>query len=216
METNITENKVTSQLFLAKLLTQYANLHEKTVGPKANEYIKQIGLRTGEWLERNYNEGEKHWSIEKYVHVIVDIKNSINGSFKMDELNEDHIVVKATRCPFGDMVKEAPHLCTMTSSVFGGIAARKMGYGEVVLRKRIANGDPICEVAVYFTPSEEEGEVYEDVAITPDNGNPFEWEEETIKMLGEELRKSDEIIEGLMDEIIELRAQVKRSKRGYF
>lgn len=94
----------------------------------------------------------------------------------------------------------------MTSSVFGGIAARKFGYGKVSLRQRIALGHSGCEVAVYFTKySEENGDVYEDLPITPSYGNPFSWEEETIHMLNQELRKSDEMIESLLAELEELR-----------
>ena len=37
----------------------------------------------------------------------------------------------------------------MTSSVFGGIAARNFGYAKVELRKRIATHDGKCEVLIY-------------------------------------------------------------------
>jgi len=38
----------------------------------------------------------------------------------------------------------------MTSSVFGGIAARNGGDVSVVLEERIAVGDPGCRVVIYF------------------------------------------------------------------
>ncbi len=41
--------------------------------------------------------------------------------------------------------------------------------------------------------------------ITPSYGNPFNWEEETIYMLNQELRRSDEMIETLLAELEELR-----------
>ncbi len=203
--------QLNGQVFLAKLLTQYAFIHEKTISSASQKYIRQLGLRTGEWLEGFYSEKNEEWTVEKYVNVIVDIKNQINGHFEIDTIESDHIVVKAHKCPFGELVKDSPHLCGMTSSVFGGISARRFGYGKVDLRKRIANGDSICEVAVYFNENDElPGDEYKDIPVTPENGDPFQWEDETIKMLGEELRRSDEMIESLVSELEDLRAQVKK------
>lgn len=200
------KNQLNGHVFLSKLITQYAMIHQKTVGPAAEEYIKQIGIRTGEWIEDFYSSKDEKWTVEEYAEVIIDLKNSIGGHFEIASVHSDHVVVKATECPFGDVVRDAPHLCKMTSSVFGGIAARKFGYGKVSLRQRIALGHSGCEVAVYFTKySEENGDVYEDLPITPSYGNPFSWEEETIHMLNQELRKSDEMIESLLAELEELR-----------
>lgn len=200
------KNQLNGHVFLSKLITQYAMIHQKTVGPVAEEYIKQIGIRTGEWIEDFYSPKDEKWTVEEYAEVIIDLKNSIGGHFEIASVHPDHVVVKATECPFGDVVRDAPHLCKMTSSVFGGIAARKFGYGKVSLRQRIALGHSGCEVAIYFTKhSEENGDVYEDLPITPSYGNPFSWEEETIHMLNQELRKSDEMIESLLAELEELR-----------
>ena len=61
------------------------------------------------------------------------------------------------------MVREAPELCRMTSSVFGGIAARNFGYAKVDLRQRIAVGDQQCEVCIHTDPTESpemEGDEY--------------------------------------------------------
>jgi hypothetical protein len=58
---------------------------------------------------------------------------------------------------FGDAVKAVPALCRMTSSVFGGIAARNRADGPaVVLEERIAVGDPGCRVVVLLCASPEE------------------------------------------------------------
>ncbi|UZJ77604.1 methanogen output domain 1-containing protein [Fictibacillus sp. KU28468] len=198
--------------FLAKLITQYAYLHRKTVGPAAEEYIRQIGIRTGEWIESFYNENSAPWSIDQYANVIIDIKNRIGGHFEIVKVEKNCVVVKANSCPFGSVVRDAPHLCMMTSSVFGGIAARKFGYGKVSLRKRIALGESNCEVAIYFSPNEtEDGLVFEDLPVTPVNADPFLWEEETIKMLNEELRRSDDMLVKLLDELEVLKQQVKES-----
>lgn len=206
METN---DALTGTLFLSKLITQYAYIHKKAVGQTADEYIRQLGLRTGEWIEGFYGDKNSEWTIDHYAEVIVDIKNAIGGHFYISSVHPDHVVVKATRCPFGEAVKDSPHLCNMTSSVFGGIASRKFGYSKVSLRKRIAVGDSECEVAVYFHPDEkEQGDVYENLQHTPSNGNPFLWEEETIYLLNEQLRHSDEMVMKLLAELEDLRKQV--------
>ncbi|WP_233499262.1 hypothetical protein [Bacillus weihaiensis] len=81
---------------------------------------------------------------------------------------------------------------------------------KVSLRKRIALGHSGCEVAIYFEPNDsEDGDEYKDLPITPKNGNPFEWEEETIHALHAELEKSDSMICALVEEIEELRKKVK-------
>ncbi|PFA70319.1 Fis family transcriptional regulator [Bacillus sp. AFS015802] len=206
-----TKTSLTGTIFLSKLITQYAHIHQKTVGKTADEYVRQIGLRTGEWIEGLYGDKDEEWTVDRYAEVIVDLKNSIGGHFYLSEVHPDHVVVKATGCPFGEAVKDAPHLCNMTSSVFGGIASRKFGYSKVILRKRIAVGDSGCEVAVYFRETESEaGDVYQDLNYTPELGNPFQWEEETILLLNEQLRQSDELVMKLVGELEELREQVKQ------
>ncbi|MGR9050546.1 methanogen output domain 1-containing protein [Halobacillus faecis] len=206
--------KLTGTIFLSKLIVQYAHLHSRTVGSKVEEYIRQLGIKTGEWLESFYSEKGQAWTPDQYAHVIVDLKNSIGGHFEISEVHEDRVIVKASACPFGEAVHDAPHLCMMTSSVFGGVASRRMGYGKVNLRKRIAKGDGGCEVAIFFKPTEEEeGIVYENIPITPEQGDPFNWEEETITALNDELRKSDEMVMELLQELERLRMEVDDIKR---
>jgi hypothetical protein len=209
----VNKASLTGTVFLSKLITQYAYIHEKTIGKTAEEYVRQIGIRTGEWIESFYGDQDDAWTVEEYAEVIIDLKNSIGGHFYISSVHPDHVVVKAKECPFGEVVQDAPHLCNMTSSVFGGIASRKFGYGKVSLRKRIALGDGGCEAAVYFQPDErEEGDVYENLSRTPENGDPFKWEEETLLHLNEELKKSDELVMKLLNELEELREQVKIEK----
>ncbi|WP_404351347.1 methanogen output domain 1-containing protein [Sutcliffiella horikoshii] len=208
-----TKTRLTGSIFLSKLITQYAFIHEKTVGKTAGEYIRQIGLRTGEWIEDFYGNREDDWSVSKYAEVIVDLKNSIGGDFYISSITPEYVIVKANRCPFGEMVRDAPHLCKMTSSVFGGIASRKFGYGKVDLKKRIAVGDLGCEVVIYFKANEfVDGDVYENLPRTPENVDPFQWENETIVLLNEELRKSDELVVRLLEELESLKKQVQMGR----
>ncbi|WP_010193039.1 methanogen output domain 1-containing protein [Bacillus sp. m3-13] len=208
-----TKTRLTGSIFLSKLITQYAFIHEKTVGETAGEYIRQIGLRTGEWIEDFYGNREDDWSVNKYAEVIVELKNSIGGEFYVSSITPEYVIVKANRCPFGEMVKDAPHLCNMTSSVFGGIASRKFGYGKVDLKKRIAIGDLGCEVVIYFKANEfSNGDVYENLPRTPENVDPFQWKNETIVLLNEELLKSDELVVKLLDELESLKKQVQMGR----
>lgn len=208
-----TKTRLTGSIFLSKLITQYAFIHEKTVGKTAGEYIRQIGLRTGEWIEDFYGNREDDWSVNKYAEVIVDLKNSIGGEFYISLITPEYVIVKANRCPFGEMVRDAPHLCKMTSSVFGGIASRKFGYGKVDLKKRIAMGDLGCEVVIYFKANGlVDGDEYENIHRTPENVDPFQWENETIVLLNEELRKSDELVVKLLEELECLKKQVQMGK----
>lgn len=48
----------------------------------------------------------------------------------------------------------------MTSSVFGGIAARNTGGSTVQLEERIAVGDPECRVIVWLGPDAREKTAY--------------------------------------------------------
>ena len=70
------------------------------------------------------------------------------------EATPERIVLENRRCPFGEAVRHAPALCRMTSSVFGGLAARNHpGGATVLLEERIAVGDPGCRVVVYLGPA---------------------------------------------------------------
>ncbi|MDN4527565.1 methanogen output domain 1-containing protein [Fictibacillus fluitans] len=208
--------ELNKHVFLAKLITQYARVHQKAVGPVAEEYIRQIGIRTGEWIEGYYNEYSSPWTVEQYVDILIDLKNKIGGEFDIISIDGDRIVLKAIQCPFGDDISDAPHLCMMTSSVFGGIAARHFGYGKVSLRKRIALGDRNCEIAIYLSPDDsEEGIEYKDLAVSPANADPFNWEEETITMLNEELKRTDEMMIKLLDELEDLRRKVNKDGQAH-
>jgi DNA-binding NarL/FixJ family response regulator len=66
------------------------------------------------------------------------------------EADERKVVLGNRSCPFGSVVQRQPGLCRMTSSVFGGIAARNAGQSSVVLEERIALGDPECRVVVWL------------------------------------------------------------------
>jgi len=118
-------------------------------------HIEQIGLSAGPCFEdacRQQMGLEGPIDLGQYADIILSIKNQIGGNFSRASSEPGTVRVTNTRCPFGEMVKEVPDLCRMTSSVFGGIAARNFGYAKVELRRRIAAGDGVCDVLIYTDP----------------------------------------------------------------
>jgi DNA-binding NtrC family response regulator len=116
-------------------------------------YIERLGLTASGGLEQACREQSGvngRLTQEQYADLIVSLKNRIGGNFSRASSGAGVVRVVNSRCPFGDAVREAPELCRMTSSVFGGIAARNFGYAKVELKKRIAAGDGRCEVYVYL------------------------------------------------------------------
>jgi hypothetical protein len=64
------------------------------------------------------------------------------------EADQGPAVVEQLVAQVGATVRQAPALCRMTSSGFGGIAARNHDDAVVLLDERIAVGDPECRVTV--------------------------------------------------------------------
>lgn len=147
--------------FLRQLITSLGYLNEGILGSDVvGAYIMQVGLSMGAAIEERYKQFwgiARPFTLEEYAHVIVDLKQKIRGNFSLVSLEPEKVVVRTTSCPFDRLVQRSPSLCFMTSSVFGGIAARNFGYAKVVLHQRIALGDPGCLVTVYLrrTPEAE-------------------------------------------------------------
>jgi len=142
-------------VFLQTFITQSTKVARQLGCTKCDsdhDYIEHLGLAASgcfEMVYREQNSLNDKISLDEYSELIVNIKNQIGGNFSRASSEPGIIRVVNTRCPFGDAVKEAPELCRMTSSVFGGIAARNFGYAKVVLNKRLATNDGICDVCVY-------------------------------------------------------------------
>jgi DNA-binding NtrC family response regulator len=124
------------------------------------ELIEHIARTAGQFFEETYREGSSHQGPldrEAYIDCILGLKNHIGGNFSLLSCDQDRITVNNTRCPFGEGVTNFPELCRMTSSVFGGIAARNFGYAKVEIKKAIAKGDGCCEVCISTNPAAAEG-----------------------------------------------------------
>jgi DNA-binding NarL/FixJ family response regulator len=87
---------------------------------------------------------------DQIADLYVRLKAAIGGDFYVVSADPEKIVLGNRRCPFGAAVRHEPALCRMTSSVFGGIAARNSQRSAVVLEERIALGDPECRVVVWL------------------------------------------------------------------
>lgn len=163
--------------FMRQLIASLGLLNEGILGSDvAGAYIMNVGLSMGAAIEAEYKrfwELDRPFTVDEYTHVIIDLKQKINGNFSLVANDPTKVVVRTTSCPFDTFVRQSPSLCFMTSSVFGGIAARNFGYAKVVLHKRIALGDPGCYVTVHLqrTP-EAEASVGKDYYPDIDQASP--------------------------------------------
>jgi len=145
-------------LFLRTLIRELAGTLLDVVGiEEASGFVSVVGQKIGEQIDQQYKAALNltHLNREQVSQVLVDLKRRINGDFYIIEENEDKIVLGNRVCPFEDKVIGRPAMCMMTSNVFGGIAARNLGYAKVELKETIAQGSSGCTVVVYLRPTEE-------------------------------------------------------------
>lgn len=143
--------------FTRSLIRELAGTLQDVVGLEdASGYISVVGVAIGEQIDRTYKNAfaVENLSREQVAEVLVDLKKRIQGDFYIIEETEDRIVLGNRVCPFGEMVRDRPSLCMMTSNVFGHIAAQNLGYAAVDLEATIAAGHAGCRVVVYLRPSE--------------------------------------------------------------
>jgi anti-sigma regulatory factor (Ser/Thr protein kinase)/predicted ArsR family transcriptional regulator len=140
------------EAFLRALVVELARTAEATQGPAvAEELVAQVGATVGGQMEEEYRRARAvagRLTPEQVGDCYLRLKGAIDGGFSVISAGPDKIVLSNRRCPFGDAVRQAPALCRMTSSVFGGIAARNHEHAVVLLDERIAVGDPECRVTV--------------------------------------------------------------------
>ena len=144
--------------FLRALTVELAQVMHARQGPDVAEaVVAQVGANVGGRMEDAYRAARgisDRLSPEQIADLFVRLKAAIDGSFYVISADEEKIVLGNRNCPFGPVVQRQPGLCRMTSSVFGGIAARNTGRSAVVLEERIALGDPECRVVVWLGDSE--------------------------------------------------------------
>ncbi|HEX6497488.1 MAG TPA: methanogen output domain 1-containing protein [Micromonosporaceae bacterium] len=142
------------ETFLRAMVVELALAVEDQHGPQAAEAaVARVGATVGGQMEREYRLAKEivgRMSPKQIADCYVRLKAAIGGEFYLIEVTPERIVLGNRRCPFGDVVRQSPALCRMTSSVFGGIAARNGDRATVALDERIALGDPECRVTVYL------------------------------------------------------------------
>jgi anti-sigma regulatory factor (Ser/Thr protein kinase) len=140
------------EAFLRALVVEMARTAAAGHGPAmVEEMVAQVGATVGGQMEDEYRRARAvlgQLSAEQVAECYVRLKAAIDGDFYVISVSAERIVLGNRRCPFGETVRHAPALCRMTSSVFGGIAARNHGDAVVLLDERIAVGDPECRVTV--------------------------------------------------------------------
>ena len=144
------------EAFLRALVVELALAVEEAHGPLAAQAaVARVGASIGSQMEREYRSAHdlvERLTPEEISDCYVRLKAAIDGGFFPIEVTPERIVLGNTHCPFGPVIRSQPALCRMTSSVFGGIAARNCGEAVVVLEERIAFGDPECRVTVLLGP----------------------------------------------------------------
>ncbi len=158
MNTNLSD--LSPIFFLQTFVLELMHASEQQGQEHSEQLIEHIARTAGCFFEETYrHEKNNHSPLnrESYTDLILALKNNIGGKFSLAYSDQDCITVVNSRCPFGEGVTNFPELCRMTSSVFGGIAARNFGYAKVEIKKSIARHDGKCEVCIYTNPEVAKG-----------------------------------------------------------
>ena len=153
---NSSLSDLTPIAFLQTFIIELMHASEQLGQEQSQQLIENIALTAGCFFEEVYRNqcGNKKnvLNIESYIELILGLKNNIGGNFSLSSSHQETICVCNTSCPFGEEVVNFPELCGMTSSVFGGIAARNFGYAKIEIAKSIAQHDGCCEVYIHLNP----------------------------------------------------------------
>lgn len=145
-------------LFFRTIIRSLSGSLEDTVGlEEASGYIALVGSEIGDWIESQYREsaGKDRFTPQEIAEILVDLKRRIDGDFYIISVSDEKIVLGNNRCPFGDLVKDRPSLCQMTTNVFGRIAANQLGYSRIELPETIAKGDAGCMAIVHLQQADD-------------------------------------------------------------
>lgn len=128
--------------------------------------VKKAAIRVAKKIEETYKKfyGVIKLNFPQVIDSLVDSQRKIGGNFVVVERTEDVIILKNTRCPFGDKVKNKSSLCATTSALCGVITARNLGYSKVVLKKTIAKGSNECLIHIYLKKTKEAGKEIDEYA----------------------------------------------------
>jgi len=147
--------------FFNQVISELSGSLQEIVGlNEAEGFITLVASRIGEKINRDYKSALNLDQIPKDLlpDVLVDLKRRIEGQFSIEYEDDKVIILRNTRCPFGDRVNGRPALCMMTTNVFGRIAADSAGYARIDIDKAIARGDTECRVIIHLSPAPEHDE----------------------------------------------------------
>lgn len=147
---------LTPEEFLQTFIDEARGIAPYASCTSLQSFIHQIVFKASACYEERYRAIEDLRGVlspDQYARLIVDLKNSIGGEFSVISSDSGRVHIRANRCPFGELAHSAPGLCHMTSSIFGGIAARNFGYAKVELKRRIALGSDHCEICIHLDTS---------------------------------------------------------------
>jgi|GEM_PF-7062187 len=149
-------SNLTSNDFLRTFVDEARQLAPFASCSSLQSFIQQIVFKSSGCLEEKYRQAEGltgPLTPTQYAELIVSLKNSIGGLFQVVSSDRQQVRIHTDRCPFGSLVHTAPGLCHMTSSIFGGVAARNFGYAKVELQRRIAFGSDGCDICIHLDPA---------------------------------------------------------------
>ncbi|WP_269581657.1 methanogen output domain 1-containing protein [Roseibium sp. Sym1] len=144
--------------FFNQIIRELSGALQDIVGlNEAEGFITLVANRIGEQINTDYKNALHVDQIPKQhiSDVLIDLKRRIEGKFTVEHEDDKIIILRNTRCPFGDNVLDRPALCMMTTNVFGRIAADSNGYARVDIDKSIARRDHECRVIIHLVPDEE-------------------------------------------------------------
>src|SRR3981081_1133709 len=145
-------------VFVRNLLREFTqSLANKLGAESASRFVGEIGAAAGGQFNAYYRSGPKRAALTRKQagEAMVDVKRRIEGDFYIVEQSDEKIVLRNRACPFGNKVLDRPELCMMTSSVFGAMASKNLGYAKVELKETIARRNAQCHVVVYLKHTEE-------------------------------------------------------------
>ncbi len=145
-------SQITPAFFLQTFILELMHAAEQKGGDYCESLIEHIAKSAGLYFEQTYRDDYQlsgELDKEKYIDLILALKNHIGGNFSLASVDANTVTVVNSRCPFGERVTNFPELCRMTSSVFGGIASRNFGYAKVEIRQSIARQHGGCEVCIH-------------------------------------------------------------------
>lgn len=141
--------------FFGPVIRSLSTALEDTVGAReASGFVNLGGLAIAEEIQAEYLRAAGAARLDRTAmsSALIDLKRRLGGDFYIIVDSQDRIVLGNRRCPFGDLAKACPSLCTITSHVFGHMVAESQGYGRVTLADTIARGSPGCRIVIDLDP----------------------------------------------------------------